>query len=71
MSETDREREGKLPEEAAGLDLNGGTDLPLGSYDDSILNLANELATQLGLSRTFSSVTWQAGFERKTGDDTR
>ncbi len=34
-------------------------------YLDPIVGLGNELARQLGLSQTFSSVKWQEGFVRK------
>ncbi len=65
VSEPEWEPEGKPAEETARGDVEDGTGLPSASYLDPIVGLGNELARQLGLSQTFSSVKWQEGFVRK------
>jgi len=65
VSEPEWEPEGKPVEETVRGDVEDGTGLPSASYLDPIVGLGNELARQLGLSQTFSSVEWQEGFVRK------
>jgi len=65
VSEPEWEPEGKPAEETVRGDVEDGTGLPSVSYLDPMVGLGNELARQLGLSQTFSSVEWQEGFVRK------